>query len=78
MMSEVSMTTNRVPWYLWPFHAIWSLFAWIVKLTGRLLAVILGFVLVIVGAVLSITVILLPLGIPMMAFGFMLALRGLF
>ena len=37
-MSQVSMTANRVPWYLWPFHAIWRLITWIVRLTGRLLA----------------------------------------
>ena len=72
------MTADRVPWYLWPFYAIWRLFTWIVKLTGRLIAVILGFALIIIGAVLCITVILLPLGIPMIVFGFLLVMRGLF
>jgi len=60
-MSQASMTADRVPWYLWPFYAIWRLLTWIVKLTGRLIAVILGFTLIIIGAILSITVILLPL-----------------
>lgn len=77
-MSQVSMTANRVPWYLWPFHAIWRLITWIVRLTGRLLAIILGFALIIIGAVLCITVILLPVGIPMIVFGFLLTMRGLF
>jgi hypothetical protein len=77
-MSQASMTADRVPWYLWPFYAIWRLLTWIVKLTGRLIAVILGFALIIIGVVLSITVILLPLGIPMIMFGFLLAMRGLF
>ena len=77
-MSQASMTADRVPWYLWPFYAIWRLLTWIVKLTGRLIAVILGFTLIIIGAILSITVILLPLGIPMIMFGFLLAMRGLF
>jgi hypothetical protein len=72
------MTANRVPWYLWPFYAIWRLLTWIVRLTGRLIAVILGFALIIIGAVLCITVILLPVGVPMIAFGFLLTLRGLF
>jgi hypothetical protein len=77
-MSQASMTANRVPWYLWPFYAIWRLLTWIVRLTGRLIAVILGFALIIIGAVLCITVILLPVGVPMIAFGFLLTLRGLF
>ena len=77
-MSQASITANGVPWYLWPFYAIWRLLTWIVKLTGRLIAVILGFALIIIGAVLCITVILLPLGVPMIVFGFLLAMRGLF
>jgi hypothetical protein len=77
-MSQASMTTNRVPWYLWPFQAIWQLITWIVRLTGRLLAIILGFALIIIGAVLCITVILLPVGVAMIVFGFLLSMRGLF
>jgi len=77
-MSQASITANGVPWYLWPFYAIWRLLTWIVKLTGRLIAVILGFALIIIGAVLCITVILLPLGVPMIVFGFLLTMRGLF
>ena len=77
-MSQASMTVERVPWYLWPFSAIWRLLTWIVKLTGRLIAIILGSAMVVIGAVLCITVILLPLGVPLIIFGFLLALRGLF
>lgn len=77
-MSQASMTEERVPWYLWPFYAIWRLITWIVRLTGRLIAIILGFALIIVGAVLCITVVLLPLGVPMIVFGFLLTMRGLF
>jgi hypothetical protein len=70
--------SEPVPWYLWPFWAIWRFFAWIVSLTGRLIAIVLGFALIIIGAILSITVVLAPLGIPMIIFGFLLILRGLF
>ena len=77
-MSQASMTTERVPWYLWPFYAIWRLLTWIVKLTGRLIAIFLGLAMIIIGAVLCITMILLPLGVPLIIFGFLLALRGLF
>jgi hypothetical protein len=66
-MSEASMTANQVPWYLWPFYAIWRLISGIVRLTGRLIA-----------SILCITVVLLPLGIPMIVFGFLLTMRGLF
>ncbi len=76
-MSQLT-SAEQVPWYLWPFWAIWRLLTWIVRLTGRLIAVILGFAMVIIGAVLCVTVILLPLGVPLIIFGFLLVLRGLF
>lgn len=76
-MSQMT-NSNQVPWYLWPFWAIWRFFTWIVSLTGRLIAVLLGLVMLIIGGVLCITVILLPLGIPMIIFGFLLIMRGLF
>jgi len=77
-MTQASVSTQHVPWYLWPFWAIWQLVTWIVRLTGRLIALLIGFALIIIGAVLCITVILLPVGIPMIIFGFLLTMRGLF
>jgi hypothetical protein len=76
-MSQLT-TAEKVPWYLWPFWAIWRLLTWIVRLTGRLIAIVLGFAMIIIGAVLSITVVLLPLGLPLIIFGFLLVMRGLF
>ena len=76
-MSQMTKS-DPVPWYLWPFWAIWRFFTWIVSLTGRLIAILLGLVMLIIGGVLCITVILLPLGIPMIIFGFLLIMRGLF
>ena len=49
--------SKRTPWFLWPFVAIWDLITWILQLTGRLVAAILGLVFMIVGAILTITVI---------------------
>ena len=66
------------PGDVWPFWTIWRFLTWIVKLTGRLIAIVLGFAMIIIGAVLSITVILLPLGIPLIIFGFLVVMRGLF
>ena len=37
------------PWYAWPFVALWKLVSGIVTLTGRLVAVVLGLALLIVG-----------------------------
>ncbi len=61
-----------------PFKAIWRLVTFIFELTGRLLAVILGIVLMIVGVVLSVTLIGAIIGIPLAIFGFTLTVRGLF
>jgi hypothetical protein len=69
---------NRVPWYLWPFWAIWKLVVMIVAGTGRLVAVILGLVFLIVGAVLTATVIGAIVGIPFIIFGLLIIFRGLF
>ncbi len=69
---------KRVPWILWPFWAIWQLIAWIVNLTGRMVAVILGFVLIVAGLIISLTVVGAVIGLPMMLIGLLLAVRGLF
>ena len=69
---------RRVPWLLWPFWAIWRLVAFIVETTGRLLAVVLGFVLMLVGVILSVTVIGLVIGVPLILIGMLLVIRGLF
>jgi len=71
-------TEHRIPWYLWPFWALWRLVIGIVAVTGRLVAVILGLVLMIVGGVLTLTIIGAIVGIPLLIVGFMLIWRGLF
>ena len=48
---------RRIPWILWPFWALWKLIAGIVTATGRLVAVILGLVFLILGVVLTVTVV---------------------
>jgi hypothetical protein len=74
----MTAATRRTPWILWPFVAVWDLIAWIVRLVGRLLAVMLGSILMILGLLLSITVIGAILGVPIAALGFLLVMRGLF
>jgi hypothetical protein len=74
----MSQTSARVPWYLWPFWALWRFVTWIVVLAGRLVAVILGGVLMLIGFLLCLTIIGAIIGIPLAILGFLIALRGLF
>ena len=76
-MSQSERQT-QVPWIFWPFWAIGQLVKAILKLTGRFLGVIIGFVFVIVGIVLSLTVVGAVIGIPLAGLGLLLVIRGLF
>jgi cobalamin biosynthesis protein CobD/CbiB len=69
---------KRVPWLLWPFVAIGRLIAWILQLTGRTVAAVLGLVLMIVGVILTVTVVGAVVGLPLLIFGFMLMVRSIF
>ena len=69
---------KSVPWYLWPFWAVWRLVGFILKLTGRLVAVVLGLVLMLAGALVSLTVIGAFVGVPLFILGLLLVFRGLF
>jgi hypothetical protein len=73
------MTTKTdTPVLLMPFVWLWQLVTWILGLTGRLIAVLLGFVLLVLGLLLTLTVIGAIVGIPMIIVGFALIVRGLF
>ena len=74
------MTDNekRTPWILWPFVAIWRLLTWILEITGRLVAILLGCVFMIVGVIVSLTIVGAIVGVPIAIFGFLLVMRGLF
>ena len=56
---------NGVPWILWPFYFIWKLVTLILNITGRILCALLG-----IG--------LMAIGVPLLAFGFLLTVRALF
>jgi hypothetical protein len=71
-------TKHHIPWYLWPIVALWQLVATIIELVGRFVAILLGFVLFVVGAVVSLTIVGAIVGIPLMLFGGMLVLKGMF
>ncbi len=63
---------------MWPFTALWRLVGFVFELTGRFLAILIGLALLAIGALLSATVILSIIGVPLMVFGFLLIVRGLF
>lgn len=80
-ITEVLMTTqtkNHIPWYLWPFAALWKLLALIVELTGRFVAMVLGIVLIVIGVIVSLTIIGAVIGVPLAIIGLLLFLRGIF
>jgi hypothetical protein len=62
----------------WPFVALWAFVTTILKLVGRVMLFVIGLVLMIVGALLTATVIGLVIGIPLALVGLLLTLRSLF
>lgn len=76
-MSE-KRNSPRTPWFLWPFRAIWKLLTWILEATGRLVLIIIGFVLVLAGVILSLTVVGAIIGVPLSGLGVLFVIRGFF
>ncbi|HET7144854.1 MAG TPA: hypothetical protein VFI68_12620 [Anaerolineales bacterium] len=73
-----TQTKQHIPWFLWPFAALWKLLAVIVELTGRFVAMVLGIVFIIVGVIVSLTIIGAIVGVPLAIIGLLLLLRGIF
>ncbi len=73
-----TQTKQHIPWYLWPFTALWKLLALIVELTGRFVALVLGSVFIILGVMISLTIIGAIIGVPLSVIGLLLLLRGIF
>jgi hypothetical protein len=74
----MSKSNSATPWFLWPFWALWRLVTAILQLTGRILGVVLSLVLLVVGALLSVTIIGAILGAPLLIVGVLLLIRSLF
>jgi hypothetical protein len=58
--------------------ALWKLIAGIVEFTGRFVAMVLGIVFMIVGAIVSLTIIGAIVGVPLAIIGLLMFLRGIF
>ena len=67
-----------IPWFLWPFYALWRLLTFILNATGSLVLAVLGIVLMVVGLLITLTVVGAPIGIPLAILGFLLLLRAVF
>jgi hypothetical protein len=63
---------------LFPFVLLWSIFSFMMKLTGRIVAAIIGITFMIVGLTLTVTFVAAPIGIPLAIFGFLLTVRSIF
>jgi hypothetical protein len=72
------MRWKNMSWLLWPFIALWRLVTTILEMTGRFVALVLGLVFMLVGALVSLTIVGAIVGIPLFIVGFMLVLRGIF
>lgn len=69
---------SSAPWIFWPIAALWDLVAFVLRLTGRLIGFAVGLVLLIVGGVLTLTIVLVPIGLPLVVVGFLMMLRSVF
>ena len=72
------VTRKSVPWFLWPFIALWKLLSLVLIITGRVLFIILALGLMIIGIALTMTAAGAPLGIPIAILGLLLMVRGIF
>jgi uncharacterized membrane protein HdeD (DUF308 family) len=78
-VTESKNSEARKPlWILWLFTALWRVMTFILELTERLVTIVLGVVLILVGVMVSLTIIGAVIGIPLIVFGFLLLTRGFF
>lgn len=63
---------------LFPFFAIWTFIGILFKLLGKLMSAIVGTVILIVGLILTFTLIGAIVGIPLSILGFLLIIRAFF
>ena len=63
---------------VWPVTALWRLLTGLMALVGRVVILALGFVLVVAGALLTVTVVGAVIGVPLMLVGVLLMVRSIF
>lgn len=63
---------------LWPFTLIWQLITAVFKTAKRLITIGAGLFLIALGVLFCMTIVGLFVGIPLMMFGFLLLVKGVF
>lgn len=76
-MSNIT-DVRGVPCLLWPIAAFWRLLTGLIGLAGRLVVLAIGFVFMVVGMVLTFTVVGAIVGIPLVLLGIVLIVRSIF
>jgi hypothetical protein len=76
-MSSLSARSSA-PWILWPVAAVLDLIAGVLRITGRLAGFAVGLGLVVLGGLLTLTIVFAPIGIPVLIIGFLIVIRSLF
>jgi len=69
---------RKIPLLLWPVVLLWRLATFVATLTGIVMALMLGFVLMVIGLALTSSLVGGVIGIPMFLFGLLLLVRGLY
>ncbi|MBX7258114.1 MAG: hypothetical protein K1Y02_17265 [Candidatus Hydrogenedentes bacterium] len=69
---------RRTPILLWPIILAWRLVTYIVKLTGILVALVLGVIFMFVGWILISSVIGALIGVPLFILGLLITVRALY
>lgn len=62
----------------WPFRMLWSLLGVIFLAAGKLLTLLIGLALAVIGIVLTGSIIGASIGVPLLIFGVLLMIRSLF
>ena len=62
----------------WPFELLWSIIGFVFNLLGVIVSLTIGLVLAIVGTFLTFSILGAFIGIPLIVFGILLAVRSLF
>lgn len=68
----------RTPLVLLPFTVLWRLISFVVETVGILMGLLVGFILMVVGAVLCLTVIGSVVGLPLLFIGVLITLRAIY
>lgn len=69
---------RNTPVIFWPVVAVWKIITKLVELTGILIALLVGFIFMVVGVTLSMTVVGAVIGIPLLFIGVMITLRAIY